>query len=205
MGHRQLLIIVLFDVAIAFAIVRVAGPREGRGLAYFALSGVVGLPFAFIAAAPFFLSSTQLAVAPSPAGVAGCPPAARTSASGLAVGQLRVVPGWVAGSVDVSHILGNTAYFCGWAASVKDRRAADAVVVFADERPAGTVKPTISRPDVARSVGPFGRNSGFSIQLPLSALGPRKQKAHVQILGLERGTASPLPFHCAGEPHDFGC
>jgi hypothetical protein len=204
-GHRQLLIILLFDVAIAFAIARLAGPRGRGGLGSLALIGVVALPFAFLAAAPFFLSRSRPAAAPSPAAMTACPLAARASASGPAVSQLRVVPGWVAGSVDHSQITENSALFCGWAASVKARRVADSVLVLSDGRFVGAIRPTISRPDVVKAQGPVGANSGFSVQLPLSVLQHANKKAKVQLFGIEGGVASALPFVCASKPQNFGC
>lgn len=206
MGPGQLLIVLIFDGVIVFAIARWAAPPTGRDFGFLGLAGVAALPFAFLAAAPLFLSNASPPAAPSPATLSTCPPAARPASNiGPAASELRVVPGWVAGYVDHSQILGNNAYFCGWAVSFKDRRVADSVVVFADGRLVGAIQPTLSRPDVARAQGGVGPNSGFSVQLPLNALEHQKKKANVQIFGIEGGVASPLPFNCASKPQDLGC
>jgi hypothetical protein len=134
-----------------------------------------------------------------------CPAAAPAAPYGPAIQQLRISPGHVTGSIDASQIVGASVRLCGWAANVNDRHVADSVLVFSDGRFIAAVKPTISRPDVARVHAGVGADSGFSIQLPLSTVEHHGQKAKVQIFGIERGIASPLPLPCASKPQDFGC
>jgi hypothetical protein len=132
-----------------------------------------------------------------------CPPARRTPPLGPTLRQLRTVAGRVVGYVDGSHILGNNADICGWAANLKDHRVADAVLVFADGRLVSAVKPAFSRPDIVRAG--VGGNSGFSVRLPVSAVEQAGRKRKLQIFGIERGIASPLRFLCANKPQDLGC
>jgi hypothetical protein len=177
MGPGQLLIVLIFDGVIVFAIARWAAPPTGRDLGFLGLAGVATLPFAFLAPPPPFFLSNASTRRRSPATLSTCPPAARpASNTAPAVSELRVVPGWVAGNVDHSQILGNNAYFCGWAVSFKDRRVADSVAVFADGRLVGAIQPKLSRPDVARAKGGVGANSGFSVQLPINALEHQKRR-----------------------------
>ncbi len=134
-----------------------------------------------------------------------CPPAPRTSASGPAASRLHLVSGRLIGSIDASQVVGNQVVFCGWAASIEDRRPADSVLVFSHGSLVGAVKPTITRPDVASAIGPFGRNSGYSIQLPLGVFQLGSKKNTVQLFAVEQGVASPLAFNCQHRPQEFGC
>ena len=145
---------------------------------------------------------------PSPPPV--CPPAATALTSAPGATPLHIVPGRVAGFVDNSQITGGSILgsvdICGWAANLHDHRAADAIAVFADGRPVAVGRPTLARPDVAASDPGAPRVSGFSLQLPYSALGHNGRHARITVYGIERGAASPLTVTCApGSVHDIGC
>jgi hypothetical protein len=136
---------------------------------------------------------------------AACPPPAPVSTSGLTTNVPRPAPGRVAGSVEASQILGNTAQFCGWAANAKDHQVGQLVLVYSDGHLVGAAKPTISRPDVMRGLGLVGENSGYSLDVPLSEVQHGTKEAKVELVAIERDAASILPFACGQRIHDFGC
>jgi MYXO-CTERM domain-containing protein len=117
----------------------------------------------------------------------------------------RIVPGRVSGFVDHAQIVGTNVQFCGWAATARDRRVADGVLVVADGRIVGAVRPDISRPDVAQARGSLGDRFGYSVSVPLSTVRRGGRKATVRVLGVERGVASQLPIDCQTRRQDFGC
>jgi hypothetical protein len=136
--------------------------------------------------------------------------------------RLPIVPGGVRGVVDKSQVIGKTAVFSGWAASVRDRRPAESVLVFSNTRFVAAIAPRERRPDVARGftatlersgyrpaaarayAAPL-EQSGYSAELPLSLIQPAGTRARVQLFGVQGGVASPLPFKCSQTPQDFGC
>jgi len=122
-----------------------------------------------------------------------CPPPEPASLSGPPRDQLGVAPGSATGLVEYSQRLGDVVELCGWT-------TAGSVVVYADGHLVAAVRPRMPRPDI-----PAAPNSGFSVQLPLSALHHEHAKARVQLFGLDGRRASPLPFNCKGRAHDYGC
>jgi hypothetical protein len=119
-------------------------------------------------------------------------------------------------------VVGKTALFYGWAASVRDRRPAESVLVFSNGRFVDAIQPRGRRPDVARGftaalersgyrpaaarayAAPL-EQSGYSAEFPLSLIQPAGTRARVQLFGVQGGVASPLAFKCSQPPQDFGC
>jgi hypothetical protein len=117
--------------------------------------------------------------------------------------QVQIVPDYVRGNIDRSEVLGNTARFVGWAASVEARKPTDAVVVFSGGRFAAVARPTIGRPDVAEAFSvPEIAQSGWNALVPMNQLSNRDD---VELYALVGDRASKLKYDCAREPQDFGC
>jgi hypothetical protein len=136
--------------------------------------------------------------------------------------RLRIVPGGVRGVVDKSQAIGKTAVFHGWAASIRERRPAESVLVFANRRfvdaiGVGEPRPDVERgftavlersgykPAAARVSAAQLLQSGYSIELPLSRIRPVGTRARLQLFGVRGGVASPLQFDCTRKQQDFGC
>lgn len=117
--------------------------------------------------------------------------------------RIEVVADWVNGNIDRSEVLGNTARFVGWAASVKARKPADVILVFADGRYVASTRPSIARPDVAQTFStPEIAQAGWNALVPLEALGGSDDVELYAVVG-ER--ASRMTFDCSRKPQDFGC
>ena len=123
-------------------------------------------------------------------------------------GRLPIVPGRIQSNIDQSVGGGNgfapLANIVGWAASVSDRRPADAVLVFTPSGhfigAAGLTKP---RPDVAQAFhAPALETSGFSLQFPLKLDGFAKR---FRLFALANGIATPILLHCRGLNRQLGC
>jgi hypothetical protein len=93
----------------------------------------------------------------------------------------------------------------GWAASVRTRRPADFVLAFAGGRFLAAVPLIVDRPKVARLAGASAvLTFGYTFQVPLSRVEHRGKLSHLQIFGVDRQVASPLPFQCVRR-QDLGC
>ena len=115
--------------------------------------------------------------------------------------RLPIVPGTVRGSVDESEVLDGVAQISGWAASPKNRRAADAILIFADDRYVGAVSPANRRPDVEGAQDLPEDDYGYLVQFPLSLV----QAGQLHVFAAEGGVTSKLAFNCPGDAAKLGC
>ena len=150
---------------------------------------------------------TPRPITASIAPIVACPPPTPSASTRTRSARgLREVPGWVRGTVDASQVVGRRATFCGWAASARSHRAADAVALFANGRFVAAVRPSIARPDVLRALPALGEERlGYSLHVPLSALDRAGRKTKVRLYAIQAGKATPLSFDCTRNPQDFGC
>jgi peptidoglycan/LPS O-acetylase OafA/YrhL len=150
---------------------------------------------------------------------AGCRPAGASGRSAKLLArsiltegrQLPIVPGWIVSRVDLSQkvangFLGNTVRIVGWAASARDHRPASSILVFSSGRFLGAIKPTISRPDVAKALKDKAlERSGYVVELPVKLALRRGKLGKLQLVGVEGTAASFLPFDCKQSPKPLGC
>ena len=103
-----------------------------------------------------------------------------------------------AGFLDGVDVRGGVVEISGWAGDVATGRVAGRVMAFAGERLIASTRPSLERPDVAKSVSPALRRSGFSMSAssPGDELGtPELQLRVFAVFGRR---AVPLPV--AGGP-----
>jgi peptidoglycan/LPS O-acetylase OafA/YrhL len=120
-------------------------------------------------------------------------------------GHVPVVPGHVRGHIDVMQPRGANVEIIGWAASYRQRRPADAILIFADGRFVAAVAPTRRRPDVSEAAGLALDGSGFQVDVPMTVLRPHQRASELRLFGAASGAASELHFDCKANPAGFPC
>lgn len=134
-----------------------------------------------------------------------CPPPTPPARLAVAsVGELRPREPGLQGYVDKSGFVGEAAEICGWAASTKLHRAADAVTLVVDGRIVAVVRPAIARPDVLRGLPAVGATrTGFSLEVPRRLL-PRSG-ADVRLLAVVGRAGTAIPLGCRRRTNRVGC
>ncbi len=125
--------------------------------------------------------------------------------------RLPIVRGRVTSNIETSTTAGNgfapTVDISGWAASIPERRAAGAILVFSTAgRFVGAVSPTDQRPDVDAAYHDPGLTlSGFTLSFPLRLLAEANARPKFRLFAVAGGVASPMVFHCGGANRQLGC
>ena len=111
-------------------------------------------------------------------------------------GELRVVPGAVAGFAQVQMKEGRL-LLVGWAGDVRHSRVADQLLVFEGQRLLVTGAPRLERPDVGDRYGAAMRRSGFELGVDQGAV---RDPSKVRVFAAVGGVASELPRPGAPPP-----
>ncbi len=126
-------------------------------------------------------------------------------------GHVHLAPGRVQGHLDSLTIQGGTARFDGWSATVGTTSGhpsavpAEEVLVLLNGRFVAGATPTLSRPDVARSLHVATAPLGFTLDVPLRELKSAGAPGKVQVFGVAGPLASQLPVTCRPHPQALVC
>jgi hypothetical protein len=106
--------------------------------------------------------------------------------------QALVAHNQVGGYVESGGLRGGLLSLRGWSASSQGGPA-EVVVVFADGRFVAAARPSTPRQDVAESLGPAARASGFEILAPLDQGESQATAPRIRVFGIIGHRASEIP------------
>jgi hypothetical protein len=109
--------------------------------------------------------------------------------------KFTVKQGVAKGYVDSGKVEGSSVLLTGWAASKDLTEVADEVVAQVGGKTVTQTVPNVERADVAAYYGkPSLKQSGFLLQIPISALECSASAGGVKVFGVLGGDGSQLPF-----------